>query len=215
MVHSVHATHRHNSDGEQLGLCFGNWLHYSRRLQAYIPVGISRLDDCMNKTVQVFLINCSVSVWCYSVLETCNTRTYHYCSLPQWCVSQRQHLHHPPPGTCGKREGGYTHHSKHYTHTIVGEYPYLCACLPTFYCSPSPIPCNETSVLSSRGKKLLGQACCLLYNKPQASAFNHMCLGMITDKIYTQHMWELEIPQQEGGEKKKRGGVQGEGENRE
>ena len=45
--------------------------------------------------------------------------------------------------------------------------------------SPSPIACNETSVLSStQHRKLLNLPCTWII-KPQSSAFNHVCLVII------------------------------------
>ena len=58
--------------------------------------------------------------------------------------------------------------------------------------TPSPISYNETLVQSSRQEsKLLGLACCLLYNKPQSSAFNHVCLVTIIDYIHNAVYWNF------------------------
>ena len=39
--------------------------------------------------------------------------------------------------------------------------------------------------------KLPEQACCLLYNKAQSSAFNHVCLVMIIDEIHNTEYWNF------------------------
>ena len=52
--------------------------------------------------------------------------------------------------------------------------------------------CNKTLVRSSRQqRKLLGLACCLLYNKPQSTTFNYVCLVMIIDEIHNAEYWKF------------------------
>ena len=61
---------------------------------------------------------------------------------------------------------------------------YLTAC-PLSTWAPPPFPVMKTLVQSSmREGKLLGLACCLSYNKPQSSAFNHVWWLLIK---YTMH----------------------------